>query len=47
MGQKPILTTHTGCTAQCGNYGTLVSHLFGKNFVKAMSFTKQITKGLI
>ena len=22
-------------TAQCGNYGNLVSHFFGKNFVKA------------
>ena len=25
----------TVCSAQCGNYGILVSHFFGKNFVKA------------
>ena len=31
-------------TSQCGNCCELVSHIFGKNFVKLTFFTKEITK---
>ena len=27
-------------SSQCGNYVNLLSHFFGKNFVKVMLFTK-------
>ena len=38
---------HTHCGgAWCGNYGKIISHLFGKYFVKGMC-AKEITKELI
>ena len=33
---------HTVNTAQCGNYGNLLSHFFGKNSVKATLLLKKV-----